>query len=233
MATGTLTNRDAAFLAGGIAVGALIGGFAVKQYLEPKYRRLAEEEISDIRDYYNAKAIVLSEKPKLEALVKELGYDPGVNGGPTPEDVDAAEVERNVFEQRDYAAENAETWDYDRERANRSSEAPYILHIDEFTENETQYEQQTYTYYEGDDVLSDENDQVVNDRDSIVGEVNLGMFGTGHGSGNEHVLYVRNDRLAIDFELVRSEGKYAEEVHGFIEHSDYEPRRRRPRFDDE
>ena len=49
------------------------------------------------------------------------------------------------------------------------------------------------------------------------------------------MLFVRNEKIEVDFEISRAFGSYAKEVLGF-EHSDDEPRsrrRRRPQWDDE
>ena len=50
-----------------------------------------------------------------------------------------------------------------------------------------------------------------------------------------NTVYIRNPRLEVDYEVIRSEGTFAQEVHGFsgddLQHS--ERRRRRRRFDDE
>jgi len=46
-----------------------------------------------------------------------------------------------------------------------------------------------------------------------VGERNLNLF--GHGSNDASVVYVRNDKLELIFEVVRSPNSFAEEVHGF------------------
>ena len=97
-------------------------------------------------------------------------------------------------------------------------------------ENDKEFNQVTLTYFEGDEVLSDERDQTVDDVDGLAGEDNLQRF--GHGSGDPNVLYIRNEHISLDMEILRSKGKYTHEVLGFIEHSD-QPKIRRFRSDDE
>lgn len=139
---------------------------------------------------------------------------------------------RNVFEDHGPPEDH---WDYQAELAKRSPVRPYVIHIDE--RQETAYTEATYTYYDQDDVLCNERDEVIAEgmeRDSLVGEGNLDLF--GHGSGDRDVVYIRNDRLELDMEICKSTNSYAQEVHGFdppekeIRHGE---RRRRPRFDDE
>jgi len=117
---------------------------------------------------------------------------------------------RNVF------AEHAvdDTWDSFAERKRRSPLEPYVIHRDERDEF-GHYDDVTWTYYEADDVLCNERDEVVagDERDKLLGEANLEKF--GHGSGDAQIVYIRNDQLEMQFEIVRSPNSYAEEVHGF------------------
>jgi hypothetical protein len=139
---------------------------------------------------------------------------------------------RNVFE--DHAVPFDDHWDYVEERAKRSPLRPYVIHVDERAESA--YSEVSYIYYEMDDVLANEREEVIApgaERDKLIGEANLNKF--GHGSGDPTVVYVRNDNLEMDIEIVASPASYAQEVHGFdppeIIHGDR--RRGRPRFDDE
>jgi len=71
------------------------------------------------------------------------------------------------------------------------------------------------TYYTKDDVVCNERDEILahEERETLIGEGNLERF--GHGSGDEEIVFVRNDKLEILFEICRSENSYAEEVAGF------------------
>lgn len=132
---------------------------------------------------------------------------------------------RNVF------TEAEEDWDYHKELARRSPLRPYVVHIDE--KDEYEYDSVTFSYYEKDDVLCNENNEVVpqEERDALVGEANLEKF--GHGSRDPHIVYVRNDKLEMLIEITQSPNAFAEEVYGF-KHSDIPDRRNRKRiFDDE
>lgn len=126
-------------------------------------------------------------------------------------------VNVNLFEQTQ--RQNGK-WDVERElrlREERPTE-PYVISRDEYMGGEKEYEQTTLYYYEGDDVLTDDRDEPIPDADGTVGNMNLQRF--GHGSNDPNVVYVRNDEKELDFEIIHSGGKFAEEVHGFLEHSD-------------
>lgn len=210
----------------GLAGGLIIGGFWADRRLRLKYEELAEEEISLMREHYQSKLMVAEGKPALSTVVNNLGYvpppeEPVTFEPATPEGV-ADAVKKNVF----VDAEVEDEWDMATEIAARAPEQPYVIHVDE--RHETEYDESTLTYYAGDDVLCDEQDKVIDNRELIVGDGNLDKF--GHGSNDPNVVYIRNDQLCVEVEVVKSDNSYAEEVHG-LRHSD--PRRqRRPDWDD-
>ena len=121
-------------------------------------------------------------------------------------------------------------WDYEVEIAARDEAVPYIIHKDEFDENEQNYTQISLTYFSGDDVLIDDKDGPIPDSDSVVGDSNLLRF--GHGSEDPSILFIRNHVLELDIEVVLDERTAAAVVFGFIQHSDH---RKVPKFrgDDE
>lgn len=145
--------------------------------------------------------------------------------GDDEEVVPLAPRSKNVFDRSNVAVapEQTDVWDYAAEVKSRNPREPYIIHVDEFTQNEKGYTQSTLTYYEDDDVLADERDNVIEDQDEMVGVHNLVRF--GHGSNDANTVHIRNDKRQLDLEILRSTGSYAEEVHGF-KHMD-EPNRRR------
>ncbi len=100
-------------------------------------------------------------------------------------------------------------WDYEAEVAKRSLDKPYIIHQDEYFAKETEYSQSTLTYYAGDDILVDEREVPIYNYKSVTGEL---MF--GHGSDDQNVVYVRNDRLSGEYEILRDSGSYEVEVLG-------------------
>lgn len=248
---------------GGV-VGGVVGYFLTRNKLETKYSEIAAEEIAEMRQHYNDKATAVAlsqEKGKLEDLVRERGYSKDTVEPPmaiTPpatvvraakdfseseDDEDTGELPveedelshisdpavRNVF--RDTKIDD--DWDWHKERRKRSPLRPYIIHTEERDEQQA-YDCVTWTYYEADDVLCNEADEVLDEveRDTIIGEAHLSQF--GHGSRDRNIVYVRNDQLEMDMEIVRSPNSYAEEVHGFdppeIQHS---YRREKRAFDDE
>lgn len=215
-------SARAAIAAGAVTTlaGAFAGYFVAERRLRAKYEQLAEEEIAGMREHFRQRLVAReTPKPSVEELGRvtaELGYDTPAqpwpkSDPPIPEiddDVEEPEEKHNVFEDQF-------VWDLEAEQAKRSEDAPYVIHVDE--RNEDEYTQTTMTYYEGDDVLCDSGDRVVTEVDNVVGIENMDRF--GHGSTDPNIVYIRNEALAVDIEVVKSEGTYEEEVLG-LKHSE-------------
>lgn len=74
---------------------------------------------------------------------------------------------------------------------------PYVISPDEFGEKED-YDTISLTYY-ADDVLTDDNNDVVNNISGTVGE----DFHTHFGEYEDDSVFIRNDTLKCDYEVLR------------------------------
>lgn len=223
----------------GATVGALIAFKVAYSKAETKYNQFADDEIETMRRHYQAKMVALeatAAKEDLEDIVAEKGYastDASPPMAVTPptgvveaakealqEQPPAAKVSkepesRNIF--KDAEAQDVEIhaeWDYHAEKTRRSPDIPYVIHYDERGEF-ADYTDMTLTYYEADDVLCNERDEIVppEEREKLVGERNLERF--GHGSNDANIVFIRNDSTELEIEVIKSPNSYAEEVHGF------------------
>ena len=230
----TVTKSNPLILVAALAVGLGIGGFiaykvAVKR-TQARYELIVTEEVEAAKHFYAR--INKNEYPTPESAVQAL----------VPEDVSAAvnsyqgrqkvaynrpdtlveevvetvEITKNVFTSGDSSEWAAEPdgWDYDTEMANRQEfpDKPYVIKSEEFLSNEENHEQVTLTFYRGDDTLTDEREDPIDNQSYTVGEDNLDKF--GYGSGDENIVYIRNLKLGMDFEIILNKGKYHEEVLG-------------------
>lgn len=100
-------------------------------------------------------------------------------------------------------------WNYEEEVANRGKRDPYVIHADEYHSEESKFRQAQLTYYAGDDVMTDEDDQPVFNFEEIIGPL---MW--GHGSNNGDLFYARNPRLEAEYEITRSYEAYAHAILG-------------------
>lgn len=150
-----------------------------------------------------------------DALIEEHGFDEGMRiyqeeysmgteiPVETPEETDDVEP-INIF-----ASEDTE-WDQAAEELRRAeTSGPYVLHKDEFWSSETGYNQNTLTYYAGDEMLCSEDGSLVYNLPQVVGELQF-----GHGSGDRNVVYIRNDELKAEYEIIRDRGQYRIEILG-------------------
>lgn len=107
-------------------------------------------------------------------------------------------------------AESGDDWDYVKELASRDGQSPYVLHKDEFWAEEMRdrgFTQTTLTYYEGDDILADEEDTPVYNHSRVTGPLKF-----GHGSDDPNVVYIRNEERKAEYEILRHSGLYTKEV---------------------
>lgn len=125
------------------------------------------------------------------------------------------------------------TWDQDAEDKHRAeNEGPHVLSVDEYILNESEYSQNTLTFYEGDQILCSEDEKPVYNWQEILGELRF-----GHGSNDQNVFYVRNDKLKAEYEVIRDRGHFMIEVLGLeadagLEREERNERIRKFRSDD-
>ena len=115
-----------------------------------------------------------------------------------------------------------ENFDYAAEVDKRDPDVPYVITHDEFMTNENGWTQQTLTYYNGDDILTDDQDMPIPNIEEVVDSANLSKF--GYGSRDRNVVYVRNEKMETDFEITLSQGEFSKEVGGFNELKHSAPR---------
>jgi hypothetical protein len=208
-----------------LIVGATSGFFYAKSRLSSIYAEKASQEIAEAKKFYGA----LYKKPPYEtpesvtelmipvesaaaALVNYQGIADSETVKKEPVEKTEAVVREKVVD-RNIFGDDRPPFDINAILRQRGKNKPFILNKDEFMAAEPGYNQSTLTFYEHDEVLADERDEVVDEVDSIVGEENLKMFGAM--SADPNIVYIRNDILQQDYEILRSEGSYAVEVMGF------------------
>ena len=83
---------------------------------------------------------------------------------------------------------------------------PYVISPDEFGEFED-YERISLSYY-ADQILADEDDEKVEDVDNVVGLESLTHF----GEFEDDSVFVRNDRLKCDYEILLDQRTYSDVI---------------------
>lgn len=203
---------------------------------QPSLEKLAEQydlpiEINDETDLMAASQLI----QRAQEVIDAQGYIEQVDGVTEEMEPEVLEevnesIEKNIFDQvssEDSVGLEDPNFDLEAEKKTRTSEKPYIICHEEFLEGvEGGMDQSQLTWYAGDKVLCDSRDQPINEVHRVVGTANMEKF--GHGSGDENVVYIRNELLELDFEVVRSSGKFSIEVLGMeLKHSES---RKQPKF---
>lgn len=213
-------TRNNPYVIGAVAVVALgVGGFAGYQYarkqLVTKYEERLREEIKETRELFAElypapeppTEEVIAERDAQNALRTYRGADTVTSKATT------AALNKKYAEVPDITnvgelPSEIEAFDYRAEIASRTPDKPYVISYDE--QQESPYICTNVTYYAADDTLVDDKDEIVDDVERIVGEANLHRF--GYGSGDPGTVFIRNERLSLDFEVSRDDGAYADIV---------------------
>lgn len=236
-ATRKLNTVGLSYLAVGLGIGAAVGF-----YIGYKFNRAkifaevyadAREEIDQMREVYLDKTAIVTtdtEKPTLEKVIEERGYsmhttlESPPRPLPAPVPVSEAHVRVTIEQESlpDIPASRIksmnEGWNYEEELKNRTPEAAYVIHQNEYNHSNQEYSKVVYTYYAIDDVVTDSEDErpIING-DIVVGLDNLKF---GHGSDDADVVYVRNDVLELDMQICRVHRSFEEEVLGISRDDD-------------
>lgn len=89
----------------------------------------------------------------------------------------------------------------------------YVISQPTFFANESDMTQTTISYFAEDDVYADEDDNVIDIVDLLIGTEATPY---GYMSNGEDLVYIRNEALEVEYEVVRSHGSYQDEVLGGI-----------------
>lgn len=156
--------------------GIVLGSAITWNYAKTKYAKIADEEIASV------KAAFKSEKSN--------------------EDSDICEEKNDIEKMEELAIANRYvTHDKVIKKEETDMNEPYVISPDDFDENG--YEIVSLTYY-ADDVLTDEHDNVIRNRDKLIGKDSLTKF----GEYEEDSVFVRDDERKIDYEILADTRNY-------------------------
>lgn len=225
-------NRELMKLVGsavvGLAIGATVGTLVTRHILSQRYELRTQEEIESVRRQYQLlrkegieprdlltgraerERERLAGKEKAEEIISKMGYT-GEEETPPAEDEGLSYTE--VVPTEDELDEDAQLLKEMKEK--RGYEHPYIITIDEYMEPYEDHEKESLRYFDEDDVLTDDREEVLPEVDYLVGVDNLTKFGLF--SKDKNTLYVRNERSEVDFEIILDKRSYMEVVAGFRE----------------
>lgn len=178
------------------ATGATIGVAAAWYYAKTKYSQIAQEEIDSVKEVFYKREQEYRKENTTEEKPKK------------------AAVKKDHVDLRK-AQDILKKAGYTNARQSVKQDRPYVIPPEEFMVNED-YENISLTYY-SDGVLADENDEEVEDVDNVVGKESLNHF----GEYEDDSVFVRNDILKCDYEILYDFRKYSE-VKRHISHNPLE-----------
>ena len=223
----------ASVFVGGALIGSGITYLAVHKHLEKKWETYALEEIQQVKETY--KLLTDKHENPREAFKAYVERLDDLQYGPAEQEEDrqAEIIEKTVVEETITIETEAEERERVREEALyklkehlegggavrtidisqevRTKNEPYVITLAEFLEDD-EHDKLTMTYFQKDDTLIDETEEIIPDVDRTVGTKNLSRF--GDGSEDDSTVYVRNERLRGDIELTLDERSYVEVVLG-------------------
>jgi hypothetical protein len=210
---------------GGVSLGAAAGYFLTKRYLELEFEKTLAREVEQTKLFYSklhkteefstpegaVEALIPVDKRKELVVLDQLRTYQGQTPPNTLQEKRAASVElRNIFKRGPI-----ELTEEDLEIEKQDPGYPYVISSDEFTANDNNFDQVQLTFYAGDGILADERDETVEMVPKLVGENFHTKF--GQKAGEDNVVYIRNEAIQTEFEIVRDERKYSEHVAGQTE----------------
>ena len=179
----------------GVATGASITYILIKKH----FKKIADDEIDTMREYFQNKraeeANALEEEPD-EAEVKEA-RDEHQEDKPNIREYASLIKKENYTNYSDTTA--------DKKKEVDDVEKPYVITPEEF--GELDYSTISLTYY-SDGVLTYESDELVEDVDDIVGA----DFAEHFGEYEDDSVFIRNDRMKTDFEILVDKRNYSDVV---------------------
>lgn len=183
--------------------GAAVGSFVTYKLISKHYEEILEEkewELEDAKESFAKKVqdledgndkVIATRRQELEDEFEKMKvFDPF-------EDEEAEEDYVDMIQENEYA-----------ENPNKPSHKPYVIKPEEYGDlEEAGYDLVTFTLY-ADGVIADDDLDVVTTVDETIGIENLNHI----GEYASDAVYVRNDKLKYDAEILVDRSNYADVV---------------------
>lgn len=170
------------------AAGAIVGIAATNYFFKTKYERLYQEEVESVKRAFST--VPQSEQENSD---DEHDNDREISNY-------AAVIGANEYGDSSVVAESIR-------KEVKGVPRPYVISPADFA-TEDDYEAYSLNYY-ADGILADEQGNVIEDVDGMVGRDSLNHF----GEYEDDSVHVRNDALQCDFEILRDLSRYSDVYH--------------------
>ena len=201
--------------AAGVVTGSIVTNAVVKEKATREANEKAAEEIAEVREIYRNKTKKEQNEKVAEESEKEVKEE--------NEKVDPLKVKPQTGREdynsyykmtQNYTSQNEEKpkrassiSDLNAFTYEKSVDRPYIIDPEDYGE-EDDYDTMQLTYFMGDKTLVDESaDDTIDEPDLHIGLDNLAIFDEFQGASS---IYVRNDILKMDFEILKDDCAYSD-----------------------
>lgn len=187
------------------ALGAAIGSAVAWYYTKQEYEKILQGEINEIKKVYTYKKPSVTEEDHADRIEEPVDIANAAKEKPSVSEY-AKQLSKEGYVDYTTATSKEEKNEVIETEVERDPMRPYVISPDNFGEYDD-YDTITFTYY-SDHILADENDEPVEDVDNVIGYESLNHF----GEYEDDVLFVRSDKLKIDYEILQDDRKYLDVV---------------------
>lgn len=180
--------------------GATVGAATAWVCLRKRYEQIAQEEIDSVKAAFAEKKLVFTNENRIDEQAENQHKADIAKLKPDLVDYAAKLQEEGYVNYTEHSKKNTE-----EKKEEPMLDTLYVISPDEFGATDD-YTQISLVYYDGDEVLADEEDEVVEDIAGTVGE----DFAEHFGEYEDDTVFVRNDRLRCDYEICKDNRSYAD-----------------------
>lgn len=170
--------------------GTTIGGVSSWYFTKKKYEDILKKEIEDVKSYYSKRSESKTSVEEVEPI--DISNDADSYRSDEPSSISFS----------DYNDINRASSKLAESESPRERELPYIINPYDFG-FDPRYESSTLLYYPENDTLIDESTNDIIDDNSIVGDDILRALAE---SMHDRTIYVRNDAISMEYEIIKIEG---------------------------
>lgn len=190
------------------AVGAIIGSTVTWKLIKTKYEQIAQEEIDSVKETFSRLHEESTDKDERAKMAERAkGFIDNKNEKPDIKEF-AAKLKECEYVKYSDSKE-------DKERKTVTVNKPYVISPEEF--GEADYNIVSLNYY-ADGILANDFDEIVEDVENTVGE----DFEEHFGDYEEDSVFVRNDELGLDYEILRDMRNFSDVVKNHSHHTEDE-----------
>lgn len=177
-------------------LGVAVGSVVTWRYVEKKYEQIAQDEIDSVKEVFSKREAEFTEDTEVRIKADNAKEKPSII------EYAAHLHEQGYTNYSDMVDEKPE----EVKEEPMIVYKPYVITPEEFGDLDD-YETISLTYY-ADQILADDNDVIVDDIEDVVGYDSLNSF----GEYEDDSVFVRNDRLKCDYEILLDQRKYSDVI---------------------